>query len=182
MLRVRLLQGALLSAALLFSQSSPGPDPEAARTGEPRWFLLNESTDLIRRELGPPALVAEFGEDFLSWQYQIDNSEHDEFSHSVVFRKSDRSLVSITRNYSPERSVDGLFPGAETTVHHFPDAKAPQFSLRLRRLSGGRVLMAMGSPKQGQPTGQLVLMRESELRVFYPWLYQQLYPGKSSGR
>jgi len=179
--RILLPIGALLSAALLFSQLPTGADPQLS-AGELKWFLLTESTDQVTRALGTPARMAEFGKDFLSWQYQIDNIDHDDFSHSVVFRKTDRSLVSVSRSYDPERNVDTLFPEAETTVHHYPDARNPQFSLRLRHLSGGRVLMAMGSPKRGQPTGQLLLMRESELKVFYPWLYEQLHPAKSSGR
>ena len=109
-------------------------------------------------------MVADFGQDFQSWQYESD--EHEEFSLTVVFRKSDGKLVSVTRNYEPERNVDALFPEAETTVHQFN----PQYGLRLRRLSGGRVLMAMGAPKRGQVTGQMVVMRESELRYFYPWV------------
>jgi hypothetical protein len=40
----------------------------------------------------------------------------------------------------------------------------------VRRLSGGRVLIAMGSTKAGQLTGQVVLIRESELALFHPWL------------
>ena len=59
-------------------------------------------------------------------------------------------------------------------MHHFPDAQKPTFSIRVRRLSGGRLLMAIGTSKPGQTTGQLVLMRESELTHFYPWLEEQL--------
>jgi hypothetical protein len=173
MSRTVLFIGALLSAAPLFSQLPAAADPQL-RNGELRWFLLSETKDQIARALGPPTLVAGFGQDFLSWQYQIGDVDHDDFSHQVVFRNSSREIVSITRNYEPERNVDELFPGPETTVHHFPDASKSQFSLRLRRLSGGRVLMAMGTSKPGQLTGQLVLMRESELRVFYPWVAQQL--------
>ena len=179
--RVLLTLGALISTALLFSQIPSGADPQPGAV-EPKWFLLTESKDQVTRALGTPAMVADFGQDFQSWRYQIDNVDHDDFSHAVVFRKSDHSLVSVTRSYEPERNVDALFPEAKTTVHHYPDARNPQFSLRLRRLSGGRALMAMGSPRRGQTTGQLVLMRESELRYFYPWLYDRLYTGKSSAR
>ncbi len=165
--------GPLLFAAVLSSQIRPAADPQL-RNGEPVWFLLTETKDQVKRALGPPKAVAAFGQDFLSWQYQIGNADQEEFSHQVVFRESTREIVSITRNYEPERNVDTLFPPAETTVHHYPDAEKPQFGLRLRHLTGGRVLMAMGTSKPGQVTGQLVLMRESELRFFYPWISEQL--------
>jgi hypothetical protein len=99
--------------------------------------------------------------------------EHD-FSHQLVFRKTDNQLISVTRNYEPERNVDQWFPPAETTVHFYPDANKPQYSVRLRHLSGGRILMAMGTSKAGDTTGQIVLIRESELRYFHPWLFEQL--------
>jgi hypothetical protein len=170
--------GALVSTAPLFSQTPAAGNPRL-HDGEPRWFLLTETRDQVTRALGQPAMVADFGQDFQSWQYQIGDIDHHEFSHQLVFLKSDRALISVTRNYEPERTFDELFPEAETTVHHYPNLKNPQYSLRLRLLSGGRVLMAMGAPKAGQPTGQLVLIRKSELRYFYPWLFEQL-SGKSS--
>jgi hypothetical protein len=173
MMRAVLLLGALLGAAPLFSQIPPAADPQR-RDGELRWFLLTETKDEVTRALGPPTVVAGFGQDFVSWQYQIGDVDHDEFSHQVVFRSSVRGIVSITRNYQPERNVDELFPETETTVHHYPDAEKPQFSLRLRCLPAGRVLMAMGISRPGQLTGQLVLMKESELRYFYPWVAKQL--------
>jgi len=170
---VRLLPWALLLAAPVFSQLPPAADP-VVKEGAIQWFTLAETRSEVAKQLGPPSLAAEFGKDFLSWQYRIGNVDHEEFSHQVVFRRSDGKLVSITRNYEEERNVDALFPDAETTVHSYPDEKKPEFRLRLRRLSGGRVLMAMGSAQKGKLTGQLVLMRESELPVFYPWLAQQL--------
>lgn len=168
-----LLAAALWSAPLL--SQPPAADPQL-RNGEPVWFLLTETSDQVTRALGSPSLVADFGRDYRSWQYQIGAVDHDEFSHLLVFCKSGRVLISVTRNYEPERNVDAFFPEAETTVHHYPDADNRKYSLRLRRLSGGRVLMAMGTSKRGQPTGQLVLMRESELRNFYPWLFARLRP------
>lgn len=165
--------GALLLAAPLFSQTPAAADP-SLRDGVVQWFQLNESWDQVGSKIGQPKLVADFGVDFKSWQYQIGAVDEHEFSHQLVFRKSTRQLISITRNYEPQENVDRFFSERDTTVHHFPDAKEPQFSIRLRRLSNGRVLMAMGISKPGQPTGQLVLMLESELRNFYPWLFRQL--------
>lgn len=171
------LVGVLALAVPLFAQKLPATDPTPGSV-EPLWFLLNETKDQVTRALGNPTFVAEFGQDFRSWQYQIGDIDHHDFSHVVVFRKSDGTIVSVTRNYEPERNVDALFPEPETTVYHYPDAQRREYSLRLRRLSGGRVLMAMGTSAPGQVTGQIVLMRQSELRFFYPWLYQQL-PARS---
>jgi hypothetical protein len=165
--------GALLATAPIFSQTLPAADPQL-KDGELIWFLLTETREAVARSLGQPTMAADFGGDFHSWQYQVGDVDHDDFSLHVVFRKSARTLISVTRNYESGQNVDALFPKNETTVHHFPDAKKPQFSLRLRRLSGGRVLMAMGTSKAGDPTSQLVLMRETELRYFYPWLLEQL--------
>ena len=114
-------------------------------------------------------MVADFGA-YRSWQYQIGEVEHDDFSHALVFRKSDGKLVSVSRNYDPERNVDVFFPASETTVRWFRAAGQADFAMRVRRLRGGRVLIAVGTSKPGQSTGQVVLMRESELRHFYPWL------------
>lgn len=86
----------------------------------------------------------------------------------------------MSRNYEPERKVDDLFPEGQARVYHYPDAKNAQFSLRLRRLSGGRLLMAMGVSKAGQATGQILLVKEAELRHFYPWLSKELETADST--
>jgi hypothetical protein len=158
----------LLVAASVWGQSL-WTDP-IVRPGqaEPLWFRLTETRDEVGALLGKPAQVAEFGAGFYSWQYQI-ASGHEDYSHYAVFRKSDGKLISITREYDPQRNVDGLFPEAETKVCVF-EGPGPPYSARVRRLSGGRVLMAMGVSKAGQVTGQLVLIRESELKNFYPWV------------
>jgi hypothetical protein len=119
--------------------------------------------------MGSPAMVAPFG-DFLSWRYQIDNPDGHDFSHELVFRQSTGELISFTRNFDPERTVDDVFPAAETEVYYYPDAAHPEYSVRLRRLSGGRLLLAPGSGQPGALAGQLMLIRESELRNFVSWL------------
>src|SRR5260370_18786027 len=169
----RLCMGALLTAALLLPQEQPTAAPRLGKR-DFIWFLLHETKDQVARAMGQPALTAEFGHDFQSWQYQIGDIDHEEFSHQLVFRKSSGELVSIARNYEPQRNVDALFPDQLTRVFHYPDARNPQFSVRLRRLSEGRLLMAMGVSKAGQATGQILLIKESELRYFYPWLSKEL--------
>ncbi len=165
---IAVFSGVLLMAAPLVSQPAES---------EMKRLMQVQTRAQILEQLGSPRMTGEFGE-FISMQFQIGVVDQHEFSHIVVIRKSDGSLVSITRNYEPEQVVDPLFPDDEVTVHYYPDDKVPQFSLRLRRLSGGRVLMAMGSAKRSSPTGQLVIMRESELRHFYPWLKGQLDSAK----
>lgn len=172
MLRFFLVSGALW-AAPLFCQVPAAADPHV-KDGEFRWFLFTESQDEVQTALGQSQMVADFGSDFRSWQYQIGDVDHDDFSLAVVFRKSTGKLVSVTRNFDAGRNVDVFFPESETATYHYPNARKPQYSVRVRRLSGGRLLMAMGASKAGQPTSQLVLMRESELRYFFDWLSDQL--------
>ena len=165
---------ALLYAAPVFSQQALWSDPQISTDGL-KWFQLVESESDVRKYLGQPVMVADFGE-YRSWQYQIGEVEHDDFSHALVFRKSDGRLVSVSRTYNPERGVDAFFPPGETSVHWFRAPGQPDFPMRVRRLRGGRVLIAVGTSKPGHTTSQLVLMRESELRHFYPWLAEDLAP------
>jgi hypothetical protein len=156
MKNIVVLLGALLFAAPVFSQ-----DQDILA------FQLSERSGQVLQRLGQPALIVPFGE-FESWQYQIGVEDNHEFSHILLFR--DGELLSLTRNWEQERTVDELFPPEASKVYYYPDAKNPEYGVRVRRLSGGRVLMAMGSSEPGQPTGQVVLIRESELPHFHPWL------------
>jgi len=156
MKQIAVLLGALLFAAPAFSQEQ-----------DLLQFQLNEKPEQVMQRLGRPSLVVPFGE-FESWQYQIGIEDNHEFSHILLFRGGE--LLSLTRNWEQERTVDQLFPEKESKVYYYPDAQHPEYGVRVRRLSGGRVLMAMGSAEQGQPTGQIVLIRESELPHFHPWL------------
>lgn len=167
-----LLTGALLWGAPVFSQQDYS-EPKVSG-GKFQWFLLTENPEQVRRLVGPPRMTAPFGADFLSWQYQIGEGDHDDFSHQFVFSKSQGVLVGVTRNFDPERVVDEFFPPAETSICYYPDRKSPQYSVRIRRLSGGRILMSPGAANSGQPAGQVVLMRESALAATYPWAADQL--------
>jgi hypothetical protein len=103
-----------------------------------KWFQLVESESEVRKYLGQPAMVADFGE-YRSWQYQIGEVEHDDFSHALDSANRTETLVSVSRTYNPERGVDSFFPPSKTTVHRFRAAGQPGFPVRLRRLPGGRV-------------------------------------------
>lgn len=178
---------ALLSAATpLFSQSPAAP-PDASQpwhrhSSDPRyqggylfWFTLDETPAQLIEKLGQPAQVGEMGPDFLIWQFQISVVDKHEFSHVICIRRKDNRIVSIARNYEFQENVDGLFPAKLTEVHHWIRDGKPQFSVRLRRLGPDRLLLAMGSGQPGKPTSQILLIRESELPVFMPWLHDSLH-------
>jgi len=164
--------GASLSASAPAFGNSLRADPQL-RNGELSWFLLTETKDQVTRALGPPKAVAGFGQDFLSWQYQIGNVDHEEFSHQVVFRESTRGIVSITRNYDPNEMSMRCFRRRKrqcTIIRRVKSLNSACACAVCRRTRPD----GHGTSKPGQVTGQLVLMRESELRFFYPWVSQQL--------
>ena len=161
--------GVLLCAAPLFCQTDP-----VVKEGQLDWFRLTESRTDVAKQLGLPKMVAAFGADFESWQYQLGEVEEEGFSHQLVFRKSTGELISIARNYATERTVDEWFPAGETVAYFYPASEKPEYSVRVRKLSGDRLLLAMGISKPGQVTGQVFLIRASELQAFYPWLAIQL--------
>jgi hypothetical protein len=172
-------------APTVFSQDRlPAADPSQPwhrHSSDPRfqsgylfWFSLDESPAQIIEKLGQPAQVGEMGRDFLIWQFQISMLDRHEFSHVICIRRSDNKIVSIARNYEFEENVDGLFPPKMTEVHQWMKDGKPQFGVRLRRLSNGRLLLAMGSEKPGKKTSQILLIRESELPIFMPWLQESL--------
>ena len=165
------LIGALLIAAPLFSQKAL-LDP-AVKDGRVVWFLLSETREDVARSMGPPAVVAGFGDDFISWQYRLDHREDEEPSHYLVFRKSDGKLLSATRNFDGERDVTALFPAAQTAIHEFRDGKTI-YHVAVRKLDRHRLLLAMGASRPGAPVRQVMLIRESELQYFHPWLQRQL--------
>ncbi|MFN7919722.1 MAG: hypothetical protein U0Q16_06475 [Bryobacteraceae bacterium] len=163
-LLVFLMAGAA-TVAPVFGQTVADP---TVRDGVFSWFELTETMSDVARKLGPPRVKADFGKGLESWQYQIGPGDGHEPTHYLVFEKATRKLISVTRNFDPEPPVDEMFPPSQTTSRFLPSN--PGFGVRMRRLPGGRVLLAMGSPKPGQPTGQLVLMRMSDAEAQYPWL------------
>lgn len=124
--------------------------------------------------MGKPVAIDDFGQDFRSWQFQMGGVDGHDPSHFLVYRRSTGKIVSITRNYDPECVVDQFFPASESRVYYFPDKTKAPFPIRVRRLDGARLLLAIGVSKPGQATGQLMLIRESELKYFYGWLADAL--------
>lgn len=162
------MMGALATAPL-FAQTPADP---ALREGRLIWLHLKESRQEIARLLGPPALTADFGKDFQSWQYRIGDGDHDDSSHILIFRKSTGALVSVTRNFSPERTVDEFFPPAQWQTYS-SEFNGVRYSVRVRILPEGKLLLAMGTAKAGQPTGQLILVSDTELPNLFPWIAEQ---------
>lgn len=161
MIRLLIALGALLLAAPAFSLD------DSVLT-----FSLKESKAQISARLGPPALVAPAGQ-LESWQYQDGIADHHEFSHLLLFRGG--TLISFTRNFDAPADLSALFPHAESSTEHYPDARHPAMSFRVRRLGDDRVLLALGDPAA---TEQILLIRASELRHFHPWLAARLFPAQ----
>ena len=133
-------------------------------------LTLDEDRAAIARKFGSPAEVDDTQPGFESWYLRGDAQDQHEFGLVFCFRKADGKLVSVTRNLDPERTVDVLFPDAQTVTQFWPAADAPQWGARVRTLDGDRVLLAIGSTAAGKPTGQLILMRRSALPIFFPWI------------
>lgn len=166
--------GTLLLAASLFAQN-PKVDPRSAAALAA--MTLDETPDQVTARFGPPQQTAESGPNYQAWQYFLGADQHDP-SHFFLFRKSDRKLASITRNADTEESIDSLFPPAETRTCIFRKEGKIPYTARVRKLSGDRVLVAMGAARPGQPVRQIVLIRQSALRVFLPWVEEELRAAK----
>jgi hypothetical protein len=173
--------GALLAIAApcLFSAGPAQLDPKVTR-GRLEWWTLSEAPVDIKKRLGPPSQVSEFGDEFLSWQYRLPGVDHEaDASLQLVLRRSGQ-LVSVTRSYEEDRDVRALFPARESSIHSFPDDKAPQFRACTRRLGEGRILIASGlASGAGLRTSQLVVIREKDIEIFFPWLAGKLPPQHS---
>ena len=161
--------GTLLLAASPIFSSQQQIDPQVVK-GQVVWFTLEEDVQAVYQKLGRPAQVAEFGPGYVSMQYQIDSADKHDSSHVLMFRREDNRLISVTRTYDEPRDVDALFPADVSSTEYWPDSKSPKYSVRVRKLPGGRLLIAMGVARRGETTTQLMLIHESALKAFMPWL------------
>jgi hypothetical protein len=133
----------------------------------------------VVRMLGSPVQVDDALPAYHSWLYQIDNADNHDFSHVLCFRNSDNQLISVTKNFDEPQNVEAVLPSDQTSTYYWPAAGPAQFSVRIRRLSGDRILIAMGSSRPADTTSQLVLIRRSALPLFFSWLDEQLKRGES---
>lgn len=155
----------LAAAGCALAQQAAAPRP-----GEELLSLkLTESAQEIAARFGSPVHTAAFGPGYFSWFYQAPMADTHDFSHTFLFSDPARTLVSVTRNFDPEVNIDHLFPAAETETRTTGGEGKPAFHARMRKLSGDRVLIALGS-SAGEPCGQLVIIRRSALRFFFAWL------------
>ncbi len=164
---------ALFCAAPLFSQPKAFVEPRI-QDDQIRWFTLDETPAQILEKLGPVRQVGELGPNYLIWQFQIDVADTHEFSHVICIRKSGNKIVSVARNYEEPENVDALFPPEMSEVHHWMKDGKPGYSVRVRKLNGDRLLIAVGSAKPGERTSQLLLIHREELKLFMPWLDKSL--------
>ena len=159
--------GALAFWALpFFSHAAPPPDVLS--------FTLEETPAQVLRLLGRPVQVDDSGPVYRSWLYQIGNRDSHDFSHVLCFRGASAQLISVTRNFDEPQNVDALLPADQTSAYQWPATGVAHFHVRVRQLSGDRLLIAMGTAKPGDRTTQLMLIRRSALRFFLPWLDEQL--------
>jgi hypothetical protein len=137
-------------------------------------FDLLESPRQVADKMGQPTQIADLGPGYQTWFYQVHQHDKHDFSHTFCFRTQDRKLISIVRNTEYLENVDGSFPAAESGFYLWPNREKPQYGVRVRRLDGDRLLVAMGVRKPGDLTTQLQLVHRSALRFFLPWLEEQL--------
>jgi hypothetical protein len=154
----------LLLVLSLFQSTSVKPGTELLG------FTLNQTPLDVVAQLGPPDGVDDSLPNYVSWLFRGEIRDERDYSYIVCFRRSDNRLVSITRNFERDEIVDHLFPGGESAVRNWPSDDKPQFSVRIRALSGGRLLIAMGSGQPRKPCGQLVLIDREMVPFFFPWL------------
>jgi hypothetical protein len=155
--------GAWLLAAPLFSET----------LHQLAGLTLTEDTAAIARLLGAPVQIAEAGPAHFSWFFQTDVLDNHDHSHILLFAKSSRTLVSVTRNFHEPVNVDALFPQGARTCY-FTNPGQPRWPVRVRLLPGERVLIAMGVAHAGEPTLQLLLIQRRVLAQYLPWLAEQL--------
>ena len=137
-------------------------------------FTLEEDTAKVAGMLGAPAQVSEAGPHHFSWHLQLNVADNHDDSHVLLFRKEDKKLVSVTRNYDEPKNVDQMFPPAESRTYYWQNGTQPSWPVRVRTLGGGRVLIAMGVAGPGQRTHQVLLIRRSAVAGYLPWLQEQL--------
>lgn len=137
-------------------------------------FTLDENTTQVAGILGAPAQVGEAGPHHFSWYLQLNVMDNHDYSHILLFRSEDKKLVSVTRDYGEPENVDRMFPVGESRTYYWQNGTQPQWPVRVRMLSGNRVLIAMGVAEPGQRTNQVLLIRRSAMAGYLPWLQEQL--------
>jgi hypothetical protein len=169
------LAASLAIATPLFSENLPKLADPAIEKGELKWFQLTENQKQVMAVYGVPKITTHVGEEFIGWQFVFGEIGEEDYSHYLVFSNKSGTLVSVARNYDPERVVDAFFPPSETTTYSLPTANPGEpFRVRVHRLKNGNYLIAMGVSKPGELCGQILLTTEDALQVFQTGLYTAL--------
>ncbi|MBC8166840.1 MAG: hypothetical protein H7Y20_13345 [Bryobacteraceae bacterium] len=122
----------------------------------------------------PAALIVQFHED--SDHSKVHSCDGD-FAWAFYFSASGE-MQSITWNPEKPIAVSKLFPAKDRELHS-TSAVGVKASVMLRRLSGGRLLIAnVNSPDQAE-LQQAVLMRADTVGRFFPWLAARLKSDKT---
>ena len=152
--------------------------PQNTKIQELLRFSLNESPEQIVSLLGRPQRIDDSLAGYQSWQYEFsaveENDDNSPPAWFVCLNTSKRQVLSVTRNFDKPQNVDGILPASQTAVYHWPSKDTAQFSVRLRQLPGDVLLLAMGTARPGDRTTQIILIRQSALKTFMPWLAEEL--------
>jgi hypothetical protein len=160
------MRSALVVIALLFSQEVRGAED---RSAPPLLqFTLHESVTDIGNRLGSDAhsvrergfWVLEFGEDHNDLGYEW----------TFYFDQPSGELLSVTHNVSPAVNVQPFFPASETHYHQYRQMGSQSMNAISRILPGDRVLIAIGADTRNSTCSQMIMMRRSVLKRFYPWI------------
>lgn len=142
--------------------------------GELMRYTLDESTEQLTRGMGAPVQIGDASPGYLTWYYKTDVLDQHDFSHLLMFRREDGKLVSVTRNFHFAVNVDALLPVKSTQTYYWPSETDRQWPVRVRRMGNDRLVIAMGVANPGETTTQALIIRRSVLRLFLPWLEDQL--------
>lgn len=141
--------------------------------GELMRYTLDESTEQLTRGMGAPVQIGDASPGYLTWYYKTDVLDQHDFSHLLMFRREDGKLVSVTRNFHFAVNVDALLPVKSTQTYYWPSETDRQWPVRVRRMGNDRLVIAMGVANP-ETTTQVLIIRRSVLRLFLPWLEDQL--------
>ena len=142
--------------------------------GELMRYTLDESSEQLTRGRGAPVQIGDASPGYLTWYYKTDVLDQHDFSHLLMFRREDGKLVSVTRNFHFAVNVDALLPVKSTQAYYWPSETDRQWPVRVRRMGNDRLVIAMGVANPGETTTQVLIIRRSVLRLFLPWLEDQL--------
>jgi hypothetical protein len=128
-------------------------------------------------------IAAKFGSDahsvrgngFAVLEFGDDTTDHSDLGYEWVFYfdMPSAAMVSATHNSVAGASIKSYFPPTETRVHVYKNGSSTMSAIS-RILPGDRVLIAVGVANPESQCSQMVLIRRSALKRFYPWIAKDL--------